>query len=308
MSKYIVALDLGGTVVKLGIFNFQDKLIKSSTFLTNSYPAKKSLIEAICNSINKLIKEEKINKKDVKAIGMGLPGPVNSDKGFVYYFPNIPGWKNTPIKRILEKKLNIPVFVDNDVNLMTLAEFQCGSGLGANNLMCMTLGTGVGGGLVLDGKLFRGSSLVAGEVGHIPISLEGRKCNCGGKDCLESYVGNQVVLKEAKKYFGSKITLKLLDQKAAKGDTRAIKIWQGVGNMIGTALVGVVNLLNLERIIIGGGVAKAGKILFDAIRNTIKQNAMPVQAKAVKVFRAKLGYNAGLIGAAIFARTSLEGV
>lgn len=307
MSKYIISIDLGGTATKLGLFNFRDKLLMSTSFSTEKKSSKKALIQAICQEIEKLISNARLKKNQIKAIGMGVPGPINSKKGLVYYFPNIPGWKNTPIKKIMEDKLGIPVFIDNDVNLMTLAEFIHGAGKGAQDIICMTLGTGVGGGLIINGKLFRGSKLVAGEIGHIPIELNGAKCNCGGRGCLESYVGNKSILKIANRYFGSKITLIDLERKAKKGNKIALRIWRDTGAKIGMALTGVANLLNPERIIIGGGVAKAGRILFDSIRKTVRENAMPIQGKSVKIVKSRLGYTAGLIGAAAFARIMVSG-
>jgi glucokinase len=307
MQKYIIGLDLGGTVTKIGLFNFQDRLLRQTSLVTQKFPTRNSLISAICKEIDMLISQAKCQRRCIKAIGMGLPGLIDSSRGLVYYFPNIDGWKNTPIKKIFEAKLGIPVFADNDVNLMTLAEFKRGAGRGAKNLICITLGTGVGGGLIINGELYRGSKLAAGEIGHVPIEFNGLNCNCGGQGCLEAYVGNKNLIKLAKKDFGKRITLETLEKKAKAGNKLALKIWRQAGERIGSALTGVINLLNPERVIIGGGVAKAGDVLFNSIRKTVKNNAMPVQAKAVKILPSKLGYNAGLLGAVIFARMNCRG-
>jgi glucokinase len=221
------------------------------------------------------------------------------------------------LKRLIEENVGIDTFVDNDVNLMTLGELHYGAGKDAKNMVCLTLGTGVGGGIVIDGKLYRGSTLTAGEIGHIPINEKGPKCSCGSAGCLERYVGNRHIITLAlRKLSGNKKSLILalvngnranitpeIISKAAKVDDRlAIEIWQEVGRHIGIALTGVVNFLNPEKIIIGGGVAAAGKVLFDSIRATVNERAMDVPKRGVKIVPAKLGNNAGLIGASILTK------
>jgi glucokinase len=222
----------------------------------------------------------------------------------------------------LKKRLGVPVFVDNDVNVMALGEMRFGAAREASNMLCITLGTGVGGGLIFDGKLYRGSSYAAGEFGHVPIGIDGPKCNCGGKACVEAYVGNRYIVRDViarieagektmiKKLAGgdlSKITPETIDEAAANGDRFAKNVWVDVGNKVGIGLAGAVNLLNIEKIVIGGGVAEAGKVLFDSIRDTIAARAMKLSAKTVKVVRAKLGYDAGVIGAATLVLYELRG-
>jgi glucokinase len=180
-------------------------------------------------------------------------------------------------------------------------------------MLCITLGTGVGGGLILDGKLYRGSSYAAGEFGHVPINIDGPKCNCGSWACVEAYVGNSYIVKDVisdikggrktlitKLVNGDlpKITPRIISEADRKGDKYAKKVWVDVGNKVGIGLAGVVNLLNVEKIVIGGGVAEAGKTLFDSIKKTVRARAMKLPAKTVKIVKAKLGYDAGLIGAA----------
>lgn len=302
MSNYFIGIDLGGTKAKAGLFDSKVKLINFFTFNTAEYFNRKALISAICKSVKDLAIDSGVSFTRVKAMGLGVPGPVNCEKGLIYYFPNIPGWKNTPAKKLFEKKLKIPVFLDNDVNLMALAEFYYGAGKGASNLLCLTLGTGVGGGLILNGEVFRGSNLVAGEVGHMPVVMDGKECGCQARGCLEAYVGNKAILARAKKFFGKNITLELLHKKAKAGNLNAQAIWNEAASYIGFTLTGIVNLLNIERIVIGGGVSKAGKVILDPIRKYIKKNAMEIPKKNLKVVRARLGYNAGLIGAAVFAK------
>ncbi|MBI4706536.1 MAG: ROK family protein [Candidatus Omnitrophica bacterium] len=304
-NKYIISIDLGGTNLRIALVD-KDLQIKDRFVLcTPVFTTKQSLISAVVSSINKIISTNHLTKSDVLGIGLGLPGPIDYKNGIVHFFPNIPGWKNVLLKDNLETKLGIKVFVDNDAKVMTLAESRIGAARGAKHVVCVTLGTGVGGGLILDGKLFRASTNATGELGHIPINETGPKCNCGGIACLEAYIGNKRILQQAEKIFKKKITLEQLSALARKGNLNAIKIWKDVGRILGVALSGVVNLLSPDCIVIGGGVANAGKVLFDQVRETILERAMSVQAKHVKIYKAALGKDAGLIGAAILVR---EGV
>jgi glucokinase len=189
---------------------------------------------------------------------------------------------------------------------MCLAEYQLGAAKGLRHAVCLTLGTGVGAGIIADGRLYRGANNASGELGHMPINEDGPVCNCGGKACLETYVGNKSILAQVKKIFRRKMPLEEVSGLAARGNKKAVALWSGVGEHLGVALVGVVNLLNPDAVVIGGGVANAGKILFQKVKEVIKKRAMSVQAKAVKVFKAKLGDDAGLIGAAVMVKSEVK--
>ncbi|MCM8800587.1 MAG: ROK family protein [Candidatus Omnitrophica bacterium] len=300
--SFIIGVDLGGTNLKIGLLGSNYKIITKKVLSTRSFIKKEQLISAIINSIKALIRENRLSKKDLLGIGLGLPGPIDIKKGLVHFFPNIAGFKKVRLKRILEKRLGLPVFLDNDANLMALAEYRYGKARGFKNAVCLTLGTGVGGGIIINGILYRGSGFSAGEIGHIPLNEEGPLCNCGGRACLETYIGNKAVIKEAKKIFNRDISLEELSKLAREGDKRARLIWLRVAGRLGIALSGIINLLNPEVVVIGGGIAQAGKILFDKLRKTIKERAMMVQARQVKVLKAKLGNDAGLIGAGILVK------
>ena len=190
----------------------------------------------------------------------------------------------------------------SDLNLMALAEHRLGAAKGSRNAVCLTLGTGVGGGIIIAGRLYRGSSFAAGEIGHMPINEKGPRCNCGGIACLERYIGNRYILKRAKKAFGSDITLEALTKLAKGGNNKAISIWTDVAEKLGIALTGVVNLLNPDKIIIGGGVGKAVEFIIVPLKKTIKERAMKGHAKHIKISMAKLGPDAGIIGASLLLR------
>jgi len=305
-KKFIIAIDLGGTNLKIALLDQRYKLKRKEVLNTQKFVKKDSLIQAIIDSINKIIENNKLNKTNILGVGLGLPGPIDIKRGIVHFFPNIPGWKEVELKNILERKLGLPVFLDNDANLMSLAESKLGAAKGLVNAVCLTLGTGVGGGIIIDGTLYRGLSFAAGEIGHIPINEKGPRCNCGGIGCLEAYIGNNRIIKEAKRLFRRVVSLEELSQLAKKKNRRALRIWSEVGRHLGAALVGIVNFFNPEAIVIGGGVSGAGKILFDRVKETILSRAMSVQAKQVKVVKAKLGNDAGLIGAAILVKQGVK--
>lgn len=304
--KFIIGIDLGGTNLKAALLDSKYRIHRKEARSTKAFRKKESLILAIIDSINKVTENIRLDRADILGVGLGLPGPIDNKKGVVHFFPNIPGWRQVNLKSILEKRLRLPVFLDNDAKLMALAEYRLGRAKGASGAVCLTLGTGVGAGIIIDKKLYRGANNAAGEIGHIPINEAGPSCNCGGSAHLEAYIGNNRILSEAKKIFGRSITLEGLSALAAKGNKQAKDIWLRVAKRLGNALAGVVNLLNPDRIIIGGGVAQTGKVLFDNVRKAISKQAMSVQAKHVKLFKAKLGNDAGLIGAAILVKESID--
>jgi len=301
-DKYIIGIDLGGTNLKIALFSSGLRFKDRENLPTGNYLSQDSLISAITGAVRQITAKNKLNNKDILGVGLGLPGPIDVKKGLVHFFPNIPGWIDVPLRDILKKRIGLPVFIDNDANLMCLAEYKLGAARGAQNAVCLTLGTGVGAGLIIEGKLFRGSSFAAGEIGHMPINEKGPACNCGGTACLEAYVGNRRIAAQARKIFKKDIPLEELSRMARANNRKAAGIWEDAAFRIGLALVSVVNLLNPDRIVIGGGVSSAGKVLFSRIEETIISRAMVVQAGKVKVFKAELGNNAGMLGAALLVR------
>lgn len=307
MNKYTVGIDVGGTNVKLGLIDARGRIVARSRLVTKSFGRNKAkLITALCGEIKELISQKKLTKKRVAGIGFGLPGLIDPKKGVVKFLPNIPGWKNVPLKSLVQKQLRIPTFLENDVNLITLGEWKYGAGKGYKNLLCMTLGTGVGGGLILNNELYRGEGYAAGEVGHMPLNETGPACNCGGFGCFERYVGNKVLSKKASKIFKIKnMNPPDVTVLAKQGNARAFQFWEETGTHIGNALVGVINLLNVRLIIIGGGVSNNFSYMSPTIRKVIRRRAMKVQASMVKIVRSKFIDDAGLIGAQVLVKEGL---
>lgn len=300
MSKRVkVGIDLGGTRIKMGLVDKNGRVSHRREVDTPFNAKRSEIIDSIANNVRETLLESGLKKRDIVGIGIGVPGPVDSKKGIVRYFPNIKGWEGVPLRSILGRRLGLKVALDNDVNAMTLGEYRFGAGKGALNLICITLGTGVGGGIIINGEVYRGSTMCAGEIGHIPINEKGPRCNCRGIACLERYIGNRYILQRARKIFGRGITLERLDVLAKKGNKKALGIWTDVAKKLATALTGVVNLLNPDIIVIGGGVSKAGQLILGPLRKEIQSRAMKDQARHVKIVRASLGNDAGIIGASL---------
>ncbi len=305
-----IGIDVGGTNLKFGLVARNGKILRKEVLPALAHLGHKAVLKQIVKGIREISSE--IKRTGVLGLGIGTPGLVDSKNGIVYDLTNIPGWKNVPLKKILEKEFGLPAFVDNDVNLMALGEWACGGAKGAQNVVCLTLGTGVGGGIIIEGRLYRGTTLSAGEIGHIPINFKGLKCICGNTGCLERYIGNKVIVHTAKRYIkkektilrkwideGNALTPELLARGARLNDKVSLKIWEEVAECLAAALSGVVNFLNPEKIIIGGGVAQAGKVLFEPLRKKVREKAMTIPGKKVKIVKAILGENAGIIGAAM---------
>ena len=298
-QPFVLGIDVGATNIKFGLVDSRGKIVATSNLATASFLShKRTLIQGLLQGCLALLKKHHLEEKDILGVGMGLPGLVDGIRGIVRFLPNIPGWKDVPLKEIMERRLRIPTFLDNDVNLITLAEWKFGAGKGIRNMVCLTLGTGVGSGLILDNRLYRGEGFAAGELGHVPLNEKGPVCNCGGRACLERYVGNRYLQKEAARIFKNKnLSLEDIDRLASQGDQRAKRFWAEAARHIGCGLVGVVNLLNPRRIVIGGGISNAYRHLFPTIRETLKKRAMRTPAQMVEIVRAQLGPRAGVLGA-----------
>lgn len=311
-KKYKIGVDVGGTNVKVALVDKEGNIVYSDTVPTRAEMGYEYTISNMIKAIHDVMKESKIAKEFVEGIGFGFPGQIDCDNGIVRLAPNIPGWVNIPIADIVSKEFGIPVKVDNDVRCAALAELNYGAGKGAVNMICITVGTGIGSGLIVNGKLVRGASNAAGELGHIKLQMEnGPLCGCGDHGCLEAFASGPAIVAMAEEYVrGGKstkyrelakneITPYYVCEAAKQGDVVAKKIFEIIGNYIGIGLASVVNLLNPEKIVIGGGVADAGDLLFEPIKETLKKRSMPIQGAAVEVVHAELGNTAGVIGASL---------
>jgi len=308
-NKYAVGVDLGGTNIKLGIVSNTGKLIKKISIRTEAENGPKKVIENITNGIKELT--AKSNYK-IDGIGIGCPGVVTPGKGIVEDPPNLPGWKKVNIAKVISQKFKKRVFVDNDANAAAIGELTFGSGKKYKSFIMITLGTGVGGGIVIDKKIYHGDFGAAGEIGHISIDFKGPKCNCGSFGCIEAYAGNQYlrnrVRHQLKKHPKSKMwelinndlsnaSPRNVQLAAEMGDAFAKSVIEELGVHLGSAFASLCNVLDISVFIIGGGIAGFGKPLFDSIKNTISRRVMSPIRPRVKVLPAKLKNDAGIKGA-----------
>lgn len=312
MSKRI-GIDVGGTNVKIALVDNDGKIIYSNTVPTYAQMGYEYTVNNIKQAIRDLMKETNTDSKSIEAIGFDFPGQVDYKTGVVKLAPNIPGWVNVPIAQMIEEEFHIPTKIDNDVRCAALGEMKFGAGRGCENFVCITVGTGIGSGLVVNGQLVRGAANAAGEIGHIKLQMnDGPICGCGDTGCLEAFASGPSIVAMAQEYLkGGKstkyrelaadgeITPYIVAKAAEAGDPVAKRIFEIVGTYIGMGLVSVINLLNPEKVIIGGGVAEAGDLLLDPIRKTIKERAMVVAGNSVEIVRAELGNSAGVIGASM---------
>ena len=312
-KKYNIGVDIGGTNVKIALVDANGVIAYSNSVPTRAEMGYEYTIQNIINTIKDSLKESHNNISDIGGIGFGLPGQIDSVNGIVRLLPNIPGWVNVPLAKIVQDEFKVPVKLDNDVRVATLGELNFGAGKGCQNLVCLTVGTGVGSGIVLNGQLVRGASMTAGEIGHVIVEKDnGEICGCGSRGCLEAYASGPSVVKMAKDYIaggkstkfkeiaaGNEITPFMVYEAAKQGDAVAKQIFNIVGEYLGVALVSVVNLLNPEKIIVGGGVGQAGDLILNPVREAIKKRCIPTSAEAVEVVPAQLGESAGVVGASL---------
>lgn len=312
-KNYKLGVDLGGTNIKIAIVDEAGNIKYSNNTLTEADRG----FEVAFGNIKKLIattfKESGIPREDIAGIGFGCPGIMDVPNGIIRDLPNMPGWVNIPLKKLIKNEFDLKTRIDNDVRVATLGEAKFGAGRGVCNLICITIGTGIGSGILMDGQLLRGSTQSAGEIGHMTLQEHGGPiCGCGNTGCLEALGSASAIVRRAEEVLSggrpSKIrelkgdgplTASIVGEAAKKGDPPAQRILYETGRWIGIGLANVVNLLNPELIIIGGGVANAGDYLLDAIRETIKKRALKIPADTVRVEPALLGESAGVIGASL---------
>lgn len=311
-----IGVDIGGTNIKFGIVSSWGKVLKSEMVSSGKTGGRKRVLRNLREALDSLLLWAKGEKIKIKNIGIGVPGTIDPFRGKVVGTPpNLPQLKDFPLKKYLQRYFDHPIFFDNDANLMALAEYKFGSARGYKNCLCLTLGTGIGSGIILEGKLFRGSSFAGPEFGHTVLCFHGIKCNCGNYGCVEMYSSEPAMLKRAKELLKSnrgsvlhklsqgnlnRIKAKELFEAERLKDKVAQKVIKDTACYLGAALSSAVNLLNPEVVVIGGGVALfSGKDFLRKIEKEVRRRAFPSATRNLKIVKAKLGNDAGFIGASI---------
>ncbi len=300
-----LGIDFGGTSIKFGVTDGGQIIFHGSSIETQELSGASAITQAIIANIAAI----RVTHPEIGAIGMGLPGIVDSVNGIVHELSNVPGWREVPLRQVIADATELPTIIENDANAMAYGEWKYGAAQGKSHVICITLGTGVGGGLILNGQLYRGANLGAGEIGHMHYDPKGPTAIYGNTGAIEKIVGNREIVARMGSIFGSEISdpsPARLTELAAAGDTRAIALWKQIGTEIGVVLSDVVWLLNPDAIVIGGGVAKAGNFLFDPIRAAIAGRTVNVFHETLEIVPATLGNDAGIIGSAALAVDALS--
>ena len=316
-ERYIVGVDLGGTNIVAGAMPVDgSREIAMRTTQTLADGGAASVVDRIAGMIEQVIAqtiaETGASKSAFLGVGIGSPGPLDREKGIVIVTPNL-GWKNFPLRDEISSRVGLEATLDNDANCATLGEFWCGAAVGGRNVIGMTLGTGIGGGLILDGKLYHGASDVAGEIGHTTIDSTGRRCKCGNYGCLEAYASGPAIAERAREALRGdesesilvsmvdgdlrKITAQTVYDAAKRGDSTAREVVRETARFLGAGVSNLLNLFNPDTVVLAGGVTQAGDALFRPLRAEVKRRAFKPAVEACRIVPGAIPLSAGVVGA-----------
>ncbi|HIE10680.1 MAG TPA: ROK family protein [Kiritimatiellae bacterium] len=307
-----VGIDFGGTFVKMGLVDSGGRILERRQFTTSEASDPNSWLERVEDETRVLLRTAEKRGLSVAGVGTGVPGQVDYDRGFVHGLVNVPGWERIDLASLLQRKLGLRVVVDNDANAMAYGEYCYGAGVGLRHAVFVTLGTGVGGGIVIDGRLHRGAYSMAGEIGHVTVDLHGRR-SIMGRGGVEQYVGNRKIAERTRRAIlrgrrslisdlvgGNldRIDPRVIAEAARREDALALEIFDFVADCLAAVFASVTYLIQPEAFVVGGGVSQSGHLLFEPLRRHLKERLHPVFFRRLKVLRARLKTDAGVVGAA----------
>jgi glucokinase len=314
--QFTIGIDLGGTNIKGGVCDVQNVQVVARSVATEAEGGFEHVFARMVRLVDRLRHDAGLSKTDVRAIGIGSPGPLSHSRGIIHNAPNLPGWVNVPLREKFSAATGLPVTLENDANAAAYGEFIAGAGKDTRDMVLLTLGTGIGGGIVLDGRLWRGRFNTAAEIGHLIVVPGGRACPCGKKGCLERYgsanaiaerlteavlAGEDSLLKPRIEA-GESISSQDVNRAAADGDHLAARIWDEACRFLALAAINVQHLLNPECVVYAGGLINAGDRLLEPIEAHFDKERWRIAPDAPKLVFATLGGDAGTIGAAALAR------
>jgi glucokinase len=315
-EELFIGIDLGGTKIGTALVDAEGKILARDLRKTQAAEGLQAVVDRMVDAASRVMIQAGVATSQVTAIGIGAPGPIDVKAGLVTSPPNLPGWRNVPLKKLVEEALGILTFLENDANAAALGEHLFGAGRGAENMIYVTASTGVGGGFILDGQIYDGATGAAGEIGHMTVLPRGPHCGCGNRGCLEAIASGTAIAREGKELVvrgvptlitklaegdPERVSAKLVAQAAEQGDIEAQEIIDDAMTYLGVGMASLVNLFNPELIVIGGGLTNMGAGLFGPVRRIIARRAFRVSAEAVKVVPSQLGDDVGTVGAAAVA-------
>lgn len=311
MGKILCGVDLGGTKINTGLLDEYGNIITSIKVPTEAEKGADYVVKKIINSIEFVLKDSGISQRDIAGIGIGSPGPIDAQRGIIIKSSNLPGWLNVEITKEINRAFNTEVKLNNDANAAALGEYMFGSGKGTRNFVYITVSTGIGGGFIVDGKLYDGANSNSAEIGHTVINFDGPRCNCGSFGCFEAYASGTAIGKIAKEELQNNsdsliseiagedgIRAEHVFEAAKKGDKLAIKIIDNEAYYLGIGIANIVNSMNPEVIAIGGGVSNGWDMFSEKMLETARERSIASSFEACKILKAELGENIGLLGAA----------
>ncbi|MCC7201561.1 MAG: ROK family protein [Nitrospirae bacterium] len=309
----VIGIDLGGSAIRLSTVTSRGKIRYSRRVDISGRREKRYILSSIIENITELTVIEKHAGNRICAVGIGSPGIIDLGKGVVITSPNFTDWKGVRLKSILENAVNLPVVLDNDANAAAYGEKWKGAGRRADSLVCLTMGTGIGGGIILNGEVWHGADGMAGEIGHMTVDPSGPRCNCGNYGCLEAYssatgmirsavgsikLGKRSSLRRLSSGRSGNITSKMIYDAALTGDRLSINILNDAGKYLGIAMAGLINILNPEMIVLTGAVTGAWDFFMPAAMMEMRKRAYEVLTDRTKIVRGRLADTAGIVGAA----------
>lgn len=313
--RSVLAVDLGGTKIITAVILSTGEIICRKYSLTLADEGPRPVIDRLSSAVAETMAQAKLKTSDIAGIGIAAAGILDIDRGIVTTSPNLPHWHNVPLRDIFADRLGVVTYLINDANAAALGEHRFGAGIGFDNIIYLTVSTGIGGGIIIDGELYSGADGCAGELGHMTIEADGPQCHCGSFGCLEAMASGWAVAKEAMMRINrgekssiielvdgrlERVTAEAVAMAARRGDQLACDIVAKAANYLGIGLANLVNIFNPELIIIGGGLSKMGDMLLKPARKVLKERAFRLPARTVHIVRARLGSNAGIVGAAAY--------
>ncbi len=317
MEKHYVGVDLGGTNLRCAVVDGDHTVVSRHQCPTNAAEGSDAVIDRLVEGIRDVVKQAGLSASDIAAACVGMPGPINQRTGVVYSATNMPGWDNVPLAHIMTERSGIVSFLENDANCAGWGEFTAGAGKGSQNMVMVTIGTGIGGAIIIDGRLILGRDGTAGELGHLCVVDGGRPCGCGARGCVEAYASASSVARRFQDLLregwtsslsakGAEVTSRDIFQAATAGDPVALRVVESTGYYLGILCASLAEALNPDRCVVSGGMIEAGEELFAAIRKTCNNHNRHPAVRTMEILPAALGANAGLVGAANCARERLE--